>query len=119
MTLLNDQGPVQAPNILIRGTYIELVVDSELIGNQKELLVDTVWEVPGSRQMLGVGLWGLTIYNSDIYSFIYCSAWLKQKLNTKIGLNTTTTHPPPQTFWPDPDRLEGWKLVYNLNKQNL
>ena len=42
MTLLNDQGPVQAPNILIRGTYIELVVDSELIGNQKELLVDTV-----------------------------------------------------------------------------
>ena len=27
----------------------------------------------------------------------YCSAWLKSKLNTKIGLHTTTTHPPPPT----------------------
>ena len=42
MKMLNDQGPVQAPNIPIRVTYIELV-DSELIGKQKELLVDTVW----------------------------------------------------------------------------
>ena len=73
MKLLNDKGPVQAPNILIRGTYIELV-DSELIGKQKELLVDTVWEVPGSRQMLGVGLWGLSYIQQwylIIYLFIY------------------------------------------------
>ena len=56
------------------GTYIELV-DSEVIGKQKELLVDTVRGDPGakieytvmdstshradSRQMLGVELWGV------------------------------------------------------------
>ena len=46
--LLNDKGPVSAPNIFILGTYIELV-DSEVIGKQKELLVDTVRGVPGAK----------------------------------------------------------------------
>ena len=41
MELLNDHGPVPAPNIFILGTYIELV-DSKVIGKQKRLLVDTV-----------------------------------------------------------------------------
>ena len=46
--LLNDKGPVPAPNIFILGTYIELV-DSEMIVNQKELLVYTVRGVPGAK----------------------------------------------------------------------
>ena len=35
-------------NIFVLGTYIELV-DSEMIGNQKELLVDTVRGFPGAK----------------------------------------------------------------------
>ena len=44
MELLN----VPVNNIFVLGTYIELV-DSEMIGNQKELLVDTVRGVPGAK----------------------------------------------------------------------
>ena len=49
------------------------------------------------------------------YKTIYCSAWPRLKLNTKIGLHTTHHHPPPTTttttqtlrqqylscYWPD------------------
>ena len=64
MELLNDQGPVPAPNnhvivmlmyyrqeivvIFILGTYMELV-DREVIGKQKELLVETVQGVLGAK----------------------------------------------------------------------
>ena len=70
MELLNDQGSVPAPNIFILGVYIVLV-DREVIGKKKELLVDIERGVPGakieymvmdntshragSRQMLGWG----------------------------------------------------------------
>ena len=74
-----------APKIFILGTYKELV-DSEVIGKQKELLVDTVRGVPGanieymvidstshragSRQMFGVGLWGLN-YTTLIINHLF------------------------------------------------
>ena len=52
------------------------------------------------------------------YKTIYCSAWPRLKLNTKIGLHTTHHHPPPTTttttqtlrqqylscYWPDLDQ---------------
>ena len=37
----------------------------------------------------------------------YCSAWSRLKLNAKIGLDTTTHHPPAQTFRPLPGLLGG------------
>ena len=71
--LLNDQGPVPAPNIFILGIYIVLG-DSEVICKQKELFVETMRGDPGakieymvmdntshragSRQMLG---WGFRV----------------------------------------------------------
>ena len=74
-----------APKIFILGTYIELV-DSEVIGKQKELLVDTVRGVPGakieymvmdstshmagSRQMLWVRLWCLN-YKTVIFNHLF------------------------------------------------
>ena len=74
-----------APNIFILGTYIELV-DSEVIGKHKELLVETVRGVPRakikymfmdstshravSRQMLRVGLWGLN-YTTVIFNILF------------------------------------------------
>ena len=48
MELLNDQGPVSAPNIFILGIYIVLV-DSEVICKQKELLVETLRGDPGAK----------------------------------------------------------------------
>ena len=51
----------------------------------------------------------------------FCSAWPRLKLNTKIGLHTTTYHPPTTTqtlrqqylsyYWPDLDQT--------LNKESL
>ena len=35
----------------------------------------------------------------------FCSAWLKLKLNTKMGLNHPTTTTPPGTFRPLLDKL--------------
>ena len=44
-----------------------------------------------------------------VFFFFYSDL---DKLNTKIGWNTT--HPPPQTFWPDPDIVEGWNFAYSI-----
>ena len=82
---MNDQGPAPNPNIFILGTYIELV-DSEVIGKHKELLVETVRGVPrvkikymfmdstshraGLRQMLGLGLRGLN-YTKVIFNHLF------------------------------------------------
>ena len=41
-------GAVEWPLVIDKGTYMELV-DREVIGNPKKLLVDTVWGVLGAK----------------------------------------------------------------------
>ena len=60
------------------------------------------------------------------YKTIYCSAWPRLKLNTKIGLHTTHHHPPPTTtttqtlrqqylscYWPDLD-IGSWEHLQQI-----
>ena len=62
-------------------------------------------------------------------NYCNCSAWLRLKLNTKMGLNHhttlhytplhyTTLHPtpPPGTFRPLLDQLESWNLAQTLTR---
>ena len=47
---------------------------------------------------------------------INCSAWLRLKLNTKMGLNPTTLHhtTPPVTFRVLQDKLGSWNFAQTL-----
>ena len=54
-----------------------------------------------------MGLLSKEVFTSEKLAQIIVQLGLDFKLNTKIGLDTTTHHPPPQTFRPLPGLLGG------------
>ena len=77
------------------------------ISKNRDQLFSTVIAITARSNLAIFELYMLQ--NIQYPKIINCSAWSKPKLNTKIGLHTTTH--PPQTFWPFPDKRPGFKKV--------